>query len=164
MYRGISEPSAATWSKQQREIRESLEALALFGVRQPLPMVLSLMKEYQAGGIKLKLLRTALRAIEDSYYAATAIASLPSSGGVSSMYARHARDLKAATMSQLKADAVKELIAKLRAGRPTLDQFSAGFMLLKASEQFTQQRKLCSTRSSGSTSTTSRARRSTSTA
>lgn len=142
LYREVSEPRSASWTKQQDEVRESLEALALFGVRQPLPMVLSLMREYRAGSIRLKLLKTALRVIEDSYYATTAIASLPSSGGVSSMYARHARDLKSATTAQAKMSVVNDLILKLRASRPTSEQFVAGFTLLRASERFTQRRRL----------------------
>jgi hypothetical protein len=142
LYRQISEPTSASWTKQQKDVHDSLVALSLFGVRQPLPMVLSLVREYEAGGLKLKLLKNSLRAIEDSYFAATAIASLPSSGGVSSMYARHARELRAAKSAQKKADVVKALINKLRASRPTLEQFAAGFALLKASGAYTQQRGL----------------------
>lgn len=52
-YRGIQETSFRKWSKNERQIKESLDALNLFRVKQPLPMVLALMHAYEAGQLKL---------------------------------------------------------------------------------------------------------------
>lgn len=142
LYREATQPSAANWSKQERDVRDALSALELFGVRQPVPMVLSLLREKRAGGIKLAALKRALRAIENFYFVTTAIASVPSSGGVSSMFARHARELSAAADQQAKADVIKALTARLRTMKPNLEQFVAGFELLHWSRAYPLQRRL----------------------
>ena len=144
LYRAISEPLSPlrTWKREEMPARSSLEALAIFGVTQPLPMLLSLMRAYEAGGIKLPKLKAALAAIERFHFAFTAVASQPSSGGISSMYALHARELTAASDQQAKADVIAELSAKLREKRPPREIFVAGFMELRASELYSQQKAL----------------------
>ena len=144
LYRTISEPASPLrpWKKEEREVRESLEALALFGVTQPLPMLLALMRSYESNEIKLAALKTGVQAIEKFHFAFTAVASQPSSGGISSMYALHARQLTAATNPNQRSREIKDLIVKLRDKRPGEDLFVAGFQELRASELYSQQRPL----------------------
>jgi hypothetical protein len=144
LYLTISEPTAPlrAWKKEEAAVRESLEALAMFGVTQPLPMLLSLMRAYERKEIKLAALKQAVQAIEDFHFAFTAVASQPSSGGISSMYALHARQLAAAENPNVRSREIKALIEKLREKRPSRELFVAGFQDLRASELFSQQRRL----------------------
>jgi hypothetical protein len=142
LYRKATEPSRAPWSTQHSEVRDALRALELFGVRQPMPMVLSLLRAHKEKGIKLAALKRTLRTLESFYFVSTAIASVPSSGGVSSMFARFARELTAADTAQRKSDVLKEMTDKLRSMRPTEDQFVAGFVDLETSKRYPQERRV----------------------
>ncbi|MGA2164643.1 MAG: HNH endonuclease family protein [Solirubrobacteraceae bacterium] len=144
LYRAISEPDAPLrkWRKEERPVRESLKALAMFGVTQPLPMLLSLMRAYERDDIKLAALKRAVKAIEDFHFSFTAVASQPSSGGISSMYALHGRQLAAAKDSNARSQKIDSLIDKLREKRPSRELFIAGFQDLRASELYSQQKRL----------------------
>ena len=144
LYRAISEPDAPLrkWKREERPVRESLKALAMFGVTQPLPMLLSLMRAYEREDIKLAALKRAVKAIEDFHFAFTAVASQPSSGGISSMYAFHARELAIAKDPNARSIKIKSLIDKLREKRPSRDLFMAGFGDLRASELYSQHKRL----------------------
>jgi hypothetical protein len=144
LYRAISEPSAPLrkWKKEERPVRDSLEALALFGVTQPLPMLLALMRSYERKEIRLPALKRAIKAIEDFHFTFTAVASQPSSGGISSMYALHARNLTAAKNPDKRQVEIKALIDKLRDKRPSRELFIAGFQDLRASELYSQDKRL----------------------
>jgi hypothetical protein len=144
LYRAISEPRKPlrSWTPEERSVRDSLSALALFGVTQPLPMLLALMRAYDRKDIKLATLKKAVRAIEDFHFAFTAVASQPSSGGISSMYALHARELTAAANPSARAAEIKKLLAKLVQKRPSKDLFVAGFRDLRASELHSKQKPL----------------------
>jgi uncharacterized protein with ParB-like and HNH nuclease domain len=144
LYRAISEPRKPLreWTPEERTVRESLMALSLFGVTQPLPMLLALARAYDRKDIKLATLKKAVRAIEDFHFAFTAVASQPSSGGISSMYALHARELTAASGPKARTDEIKKLINKLALKRPTKEVFVAGFRDLRASELYSKQKPL----------------------
>jgi Protein of unknown function DUF262/Protein of unknown function (DUF1524) len=144
LYRAISEPGAPLrkWKKEERSVRDSLGALTLFGVTQPLPMLLALMRAYERKEIKLPALKRAVKAIEDFHFAFTAVASQPSSGGISSMYALHARNLTSAKDPDQRQVEIKSLIDKLRDKRPSRELFIAGFQDLRASEYYSQDKRL----------------------
>jgi len=144
LYRAISEPGSPLrkWKKEERPVLDSLSALALFGVTQPLPMLLALMRAYERKEIRLAALKRAVKAIEDFHFAFTAVASQPSSGGISSMYALHARTLTAAKKPDDRQVEINALIAKLRGKRPSRELFVAGFHDLRASELYSQQKRL----------------------
>lgn len=144
LYRAISEPSAPLrkWKREERPVRDSMAALSMFGVTQPLPMLLALMRAYENKEIRLPALKRAVQAIEDFHFAFTAVASQPSSGGISSMYALHARNLTDAKNPDKRSLEIKALIDKLRDKRPSRELFIAGFQDLRASEIYSQQKRL----------------------
>jgi hypothetical protein len=63
-YAVIVAPSEAKWAKEEKELRESLEALSIFHVAQALPLVLSIMQRYKAKVISLASTKKALKLIE----------------------------------------------------------------------------------------------------
>lgn len=142
IYREILEPSSRKWGIEELAMRDSLEALSIFRVRQSLPMVLSVMRERNAKTLSAKQVRRVLRAIEVFHFAVTAVTSQPSSGGISSMYALHGRELLAAKTPQDKVKSINELLAKLEQRLPRFAEFEATFSDIGFSEERTQQKAL----------------------
>lgn len=141
LYRTIYEPSYRSWKKEELEIRDSLAAMNLFRIKQQLPMVLSVMRQYEDGTLKLKNVRSILRAIENFHFSFTAVASQRSSGGISFMYALHGRELYAKNESS-KPGVLKGLRKKLVDRRPVFAEFLARFAELRYSSEFTKQKAL----------------------
>ena len=103
IYRYIHEPTYRKWKKEEIDIRNSLNAMNLFRIKQQLPMVLSVMQQYEDGLLKTKHVKAILSAIENFHFSFTAIASQRSSGGISFMYALAGRDLYNAKNMENKA-------------------------------------------------------------
>ncbi|MDL9938986.1 DUF262 domain-containing HNH endonuclease family protein [Gordonia sp. ABSL1-1] len=144
-YREIHEPTfREAWQQEERPILDAFNALQIFRVRQPLPWLLSAWRAYGDKQINLKYVRIAILAIERFHFIATAISSQPSSGGVSKMYAAHARQLSTANSNDARYKIVRDLHAKLSddSRLPSLDQFSADFAELRYSRRYTQQQRL----------------------
>jgi len=142
LYRNIYEPNTRQWKNEERSIRDSLNALMLFRVRQQLPFVLAVLREYQVGALSLRNTKQALAAVENFHFIFTAVTSQRSSGGISFMYALHARQLDRAKNQGLKIKEIAALISKLRAKLPPYDEFSANFREILASEKFTKRKPL----------------------
>lgn len=141
-YRTINEPSFRTWKKPQQPIASSLSALNLFRLQQPMPFVLSLLRAYDSGAIKLKLLLVGLQGVEKFHFLSTAVTNQPSSGGISRMYASAARALERGTSPSDRSKAVDELLSKLRDRLPTYAEFEAAFVELRSSRVYPQQASL----------------------
>jgi hypothetical protein len=141
-YRRIFEPDNFAWDAEADSLRRSLRALAIFKVRQPTPMILSVLRAYRDKRISLKQARDTMAAIERFHFMHTAVAGLSSSGGVSFMYAAAARDLTNEGDTQKRAKLLQDFIAKLKARRPEEDAFVTGFIELRYSNAETRNRGL----------------------
>jgi uncharacterized protein with ParB-like and HNH nuclease domain len=141
-YRIIFEPESVKWKIEEVAIRDALKALKLFKVRQQLPFVLSVLHEYRKGGLNVKQTRRALQAVERFHFIFTAVTSQRSSGGISFMYAAHARQLRSAATLQDKIAEIDALIAKLRGKRPPYQEFEAAFSGIACSETFPKRKQL----------------------
>jgi NADH:ubiquinone oxidoreductase subunit C len=142
LYRAIVEPAFGKWTKEERKIRNYLDALADFRVRQPFPLVLSIMRAYREKGITKKNAEAMLWAIVKFHFTFTAISSKSSSGGLSMMYAAWARALYAAKTEPQRQGAIRQVVNGLAARRPPESDFVAGFKALRYSDDFTKQKKL----------------------
>jgi uncharacterized protein with ParB-like and HNH nuclease domain len=142
LYRQIHEPDTRPWKNEERVVRGSLRALMLFRVRQQLPFVLAVLREYCAGNLNLRNTRRAVLAVENFHFIFTAVTSQRSSGGISFMYALHARQLDAAKSEGKKVKEINALITKLRAKLPPYEEFEANFREILASEKYTKRKSL----------------------
>jgi hypothetical protein len=140
LFRALVEPEYRRW-RQQTELAESLRSLLDFGIRQPRPLLLSLLRAYDANQIKPSQLRRALRAIENYHFTFNTLAGRSSTGGMSAFYASRALKLTGATDAQARAGVIDELVSELRDRRPTADEFDAAFAALELTEQATADRK-----------------------
>ncbi len=141
-YRQIHEPSYKKWKKDDLDIRDSLEAMNLFRIKQQLPMVLAVMRHYEDGTLKPKHVKEILSAIENFHFVFTAVTSQRSSGGISLMYASAARNLHEADGLSDKVAALDALEKKFRTKIPGYAEFEARFVELRYSSKLTKQKNL----------------------
>ena len=104
-------------------------------------MLLAVMREYEKGTLKLKRVRDIIGAIEKFHFIFTAVTSQRSSGGISFMYAYHARQLEQADVNS-KTNALDELKTKLRGKLPSKDEFIANFIELHYSSTYSKEKPL----------------------
>ena len=141
-YRWINEPSSGKWAKNEVALKDSLDAMLLFKVKQEIPMVLSTMRDYRERIIKVKDAAGVLRAIENFHFIFTAITSQRSSGGISQMYASSGKNLAAANTREAKVKVIQELCAKIRQKVPSYQEFEANFSEICYTNSVTKQKSL----------------------
>jgi len=141
IYRGILDKGYRKWAKEEAELKNSLEGLILFRVKQQIPMLISVMREYEKGNLKLKRVKDIVHSIECFHFIFTAVTSQRSSGGISFMYAYHARQLEQAPLDK-KTEALDELKEKLRHKLPSKDEFIANFSELYYSSDYTKEKSI----------------------
>jgi uncharacterized protein with ParB-like and HNH nuclease domain len=142
IYRQIYEPSFKKWKKDHLEIRDSLDAMNLFRIKQQLPLVLAVMRHYEDGTLKPKHVKAILASITNFHFTFTAVTSQRSSGGISFMYALAARSLHNAKKLPQKLHELNEVHKKLKSKRPAYAEFEAKFLELRYSTKFTKQKQL----------------------
>ena len=146
LYRELYEPDfRAPWQQEEKPVRDAVLALlGLFRVRQPLPWLLALWRQYDGKGIRLKDLLPAVQTVERFHFLATAVTNQPSSGGVSKMYAAHGQRLTDALTPDARRRVITDLEGKLtdRDRLPSREEFTAAFAEIRASRQYTQQERL----------------------
>lgn len=115
------------WAKTERSVARSLAALRVFKVVQPAPGILSLIRAYRDGAIKLKVLRDAIEKIEKFHFSFNAITSSRSSGGISGMYSSFGRQVFSSDDSNAIGKCINDLTSKLRDREVPSSEFDVGF-------------------------------------
>ena len=126
-YSKIASPLRVAWDHHDRDVRDSLAALELFGVRQPRPFLLALIRAYVEGPVKHKTCARVLSAIEAFHFITTAVVGSSSTGGVSQMYAKYAREVTGARSSNEVGLICDKLVAKLQSSMAPRESFVAEF-------------------------------------
>lgn len=114
IYRLIHEPNLRNWKMYEKSSQNSLDALLLFRVKQQIPMVLSLLFDYDKEKMNKKYVEKTFNAIENFHFIFTAITSQRSSGGISQMYASFAKLLNNSKKKEDKIDYLFKLIRNLK--------------------------------------------------
>lgn len=129
LYRAILEPSSRSWAMEEDSARRSLDALSIFGIVQPAPLLLSLLRARESSPrLKVAQLKKTLQTIERFHFQHTIVSQLRSSGGVSEMYAKAARELfHAGEDQQRRSQVLAEIRNKLFERKPERDQFILSF-------------------------------------
>lgn len=128
-YRYALDPGSRQWQIEEAAVRNSLDALEIFRILQPAPLLLSLMRARFGPDPRLSIrpLASTLQTIERYHFQYTIVSQLSSSGGVSEMYAKAARDLFDATSPQQRVNVLKDFRQKLVDRAPSRDQFVTDF-------------------------------------
>lgn len=142
LYRAIHDPLPEFWAKQEAQIATSVAGLRLFKVTQHSPCLLALTRAYKAGRIKYGKFQSIVAAIENFHFLFTAVTSQRSSGGIYNMYATAGRRLEEAKDAKEIQEVLNDLMQKLRAKRPSMDEFVIHFSELIYTEKMSKQRNL----------------------
>jgi len=126
-YRLIVQPTSGKWGPEEYGLRDALDALTILKVSQPGPFLLALMRARAEGEPNLNQIRSTLQAIERFHFQTNTIAGLSSSGGVSQMYARLARELTSAQGAPARTKVLKEARKALASRIPDEETFVAAF-------------------------------------
>lgn len=141
-YRYVLEPSSRRWTKQERPIIQSLIALASFRVVQPVPMLLSIIRAYDKSALSLKQTIGLLCSMEDFHVQFTAVTNQRTGGGTAFMYALGARELTPGNQKDKNGQVIKAFKQKLRDRIPSYEEFEAGMLDIRFSNENTRQRQL----------------------
>jgi hypothetical protein len=141
-YRHVLEPASRKWDKQERHIFDSLTALNLFRVVQPVPMLLSIIRAYDADELTLKQTTDILRSMEDFHVQFTAITAQRTGGGTAFMYALAARELTKGQGKDKRAQVLRAFKQKMKDRVPSSEEFEAGLLDVRFSDANTKQRQL----------------------
>ena len=107
-----------------------------------MPLLLSLIREFDTKHITLKQLRRSLQAIEDYHFCYNVLASKTSYGGMSAFFSRRAIDLLNASDSQARAQHIDDLVKELGKRRPSDAEFDEAFVTLAFTEQQTSDKRV----------------------
>jgi hypothetical protein len=119
-YRVVLEPSSHKWPNQQRDIAESLRALNIFRVVQPVPMTLAIARAFFGGELTGKQTRATLATMENFHAQFTGVTSQRTGGGTARMYAAAAEDLTQAGNNKNVASADNRISRHFSWVRPLL--------------------------------------------
>ncbi len=126
-YLHATDPDTRRWSHEAAEAAESLRFFRDFGIRQPMPLLLSLVREYEEKRLSVPQLIRALRVVEDYVFAWTVLANKTSTGGMSLFYGRYAREIRDAADKVARGVVINKLAAELRSKRPLPVEFDEAF-------------------------------------
>lgn len=125
-----------------KPIQRSLNALKVFKVQQNIPFVIALLQAHKRKIIRPAHVRNTLSTIEKFHFCFTAITNSRSSGGISSMYCKHARELTNATSADEAHQSIEELMKKLVERLPSKELFISKFTELEYSAHETKKKPL----------------------
>jgi hypothetical protein len=141
-YLHANDPATTKWPPEAFDAAESLGFLSEFGIRQPMPLLLAVVREYEEKGISTPQLVRVLRAVEDFVFTWTVLANKTSSGGMSLLYGRHARDLLHASDRNAKGLVIGRLVRELGQRRPLEAEFDDAFKALWLTDDRPGKRKI----------------------
>jgi hypothetical protein len=140
-YVKVRRPRLCDWSRELQEVKRSLEALAVFKVGQPTPLLMAALRAYHNKTLTIAELKQLASGLEAFHFQFTAIVGRSSSGGVSRRYASYARELNRVTRENCNK-VVRELLLKLAQSAPTREEFIGAFIQLAFASWATDDRQL----------------------
>ncbi|MBX3118612.1 MAG: DUF262 domain-containing protein [Fimbriimonadaceae bacterium] len=127
IYNAIYDADILTWNREHLALKDSIESIDQFGLRQAIPFVLSVLREWLAGRLKYAHAKEAILLVENFHFQYTAITSLRGSGGIAAMYSKHGRDLFEATDNDERIGAIRSLKPKMQNRLPAAAEFAANY-------------------------------------
>jgi uncharacterized protein with ParB-like and HNH nuclease domain len=141
-YKAIFAPHDFRFKREERSIKESLLAYQVFRIKQAVPTILSVLSLYYAKELSKSQVERFLTKIENFHFMFTAVTSQRSSGGISQMYSKSARELRAARDKNQRQSAIREISKKLSERSPAKDEFQVAWGGILYSDEFPRQKNL----------------------
>lgn len=123
-------PNSTIISKEMLEIKNSLNGLRVFSVRQQSSLVLALLVAYKKKRITLKNLKKSMKLIEHFHFQYNAIASKRSSGSIATGYSKLALELNSVDSNDSFQVFYNNLYKHLSDKMPKFDEFDVKFKQL----------------------------------
>ena len=142
LYSQLQSPDSYIWARPERQLSGSITTLNEFHVVQPVPIMLSLLREFRKGTITSKQTTQTFQKLEDFHAQFTAVTSQRTGGGTASMYALSARELSDASSRHRKGKVLKNFVEKLRLRVPNYEEFEAAFGEIMFTVNYTRERLL----------------------
>jgi len=135
LYRGISEPDSLNlWNKCNNDVQESLLCISdVLNITIANPLLLTVLRQFKAKTLKDGQVRQLFELVEKYHFLYTTISALPSSGGVTQMYAVHARQIANSADANAMGICIKNFKDKIKSKVPERDTFITKFKLLSYS-------------------------------
>lgn len=135
LYRGISEPESLNlWTKGNKDVQDSLLCISdVLNITIANPLLLTVLRQFKAKNLKDGQVREIFGLVEKYHYLYTTISALPSSGGVTQMYAVHAREIANAVTPNEMGICISNFKIKIKSKVPLRDTFITKFRLLSYS-------------------------------
>lgn len=132
LYRGIAEPERLSlWKKQTRDIEKSLLCISdVLNIQIANPLLLTVLRLYKAKKLKDGQVREIFSLVERYHFMYTSISAQPSSGGVSQMYAAHAREIANVDNPNAMGICISAFKKKIASKVPSRDTFISKFKQL----------------------------------
>lgn len=139
-YRAIFEVDYLNWSKDEYAVKNSLKAISLFNVKQPVPFLLTLIREYKNNNITKKQLCKTLEFLERFHFSYNAVASKRSNWAQT--FPNYAKKLHLSSTKNKKSQCINELKKKLKEKKPTYEEFKSSFIEFHYSQHLKKDRKI----------------------
>lgn len=141
-YASIRNPNNYLWTPEENEVKECLQALNLLNVKQQMPMALSLIRAYREQKLTLRALLKILSKIESFHFVFNRITSQHSSGSISTLYYKHARELTNANNPDKIQSIFSSLTRSLKYKLPEFKEFEIEFTNLVYTKSKTRNKKI----------------------
>jgi Protein of unknown function DUF262/Protein of unknown function (DUF1524) len=142
LFRQINEPDYRKWDREAKDAAASLRFFRDFGIKQPMPLLLSLIREYDTTRISAPQLIRALRAVENYHFTWNILAHKTSPGGMSLFFGRYARELLQAVDTNARGVVINNLCGELKKKRPTAAELDEAFGELRFTDDYTSEKKV----------------------
>ena len=126
-YASIRNPNNYLWTPEENELKECLQSFNLLNVKQQMPMVLSLIRAYREQRLTLRALLKIILKIESFHFVFNRITSQHSSGSISTLYYRHARELTKTNNHDKIQSIFSSLSGSLKSKLPEFKEFEIEF-------------------------------------
>lgn len=132
LYRGITEPeSLVFWNRTTNDIKDSLYCISnILNIQIANPLLLTVLRLYNSKRLRDGQVREIFSLVENYHYIYTTICVLPSSGGISLMYAAHAREMANTTTPSELGMKIAEFKKKIKSRVPDKEVFLSKFKQL----------------------------------
>lgn len=142
LYRMLFEPSYRKWTNQENSLRQSIESINMFHVRQPLPLLLAIINQYDNSILSLRETTGLVEEIENFIFKYTAIVTTQSTGGLSMMYSSWAIKINQIKNEKDKNMQIKAIKEKFKELSPSYDEYKVALEMILFTSSLTKQRKL----------------------
>lgn len=141
-YLSMISPSNYRWTPEELKVKQTLETLVYFNVKQQSPMILSLIRAYREKKISLKMLTATLKKIEFFHFVFNSVTSQRSSGGIQTHYSKHAIMLTQAKDHSETQSTLSSLLSGLKVRLPSYNEFEANFVELSYTSRKTKNKSV----------------------